>query len=186
VPPVALGEQFDSTVEVRIIRRDEQQVTGAAPGRWNSAVRREWPFADKESSVSSTRSGLGKAVLATGLTGIWIGLCEFVRNQFLLTSQWQDHYRAMGLEFPSKPLNGMVWMVWSFLAAGVVFAVSRRFGLWATTLIAWVTGYVMMWVVIWNLSVLPLEILPVAVPLSFVEALGATFICRKLARPERT
>jgi len=67
--------------------------------------------------------------------------------------------------------------------AGTTFAISRRFSLWRTTFIAWVLGYVMMWVVIWNLSVLPVGILPVAVPFSFVEALGATFICRKLARP---
>jgi len=46
-----------------------------------------------------------------------------------------------------------------------------------------VLGYVMMWVVIWNLSVLPFGILPVAVPWSFVEALGAAFICRRLAHP---
>jgi hypothetical protein len=44
-------------------------------------------------------------------------------------------------------------------------------------------GYVMMWVVIWNLSVLPVRILPVAIPFSFVEALGVAFICHKLARP---
>jgi len=116
------------------------------------------------------------------LAGIWVGLCEFVRNQFLLVSQWQGHYRGMGLEFPSKPVNGMMWMVWSFLMAGTVYAISRRFNLWQTTFIAWVMGHVMMWVVIWNLSVLPVGILPVAIPFSFVEALGAAFICRKLAR----
>jgi hypothetical protein len=116
------------------------------------------------------------------LAGIWVGLCEFVRNQFLLVSQWQGHYRGMGLEFLSKPVNGMMWMVWSFLMAGMVYAISRRFNLWQTTFIAWVMGYVMMWVVIWNLSVLPVGILPVAIPFSFVDALGAAFICRKLVR----
>jgi hypothetical protein len=134
--------------------------------------------------VSSAKSGVAKAVPAIVLAGIWVGLCEFVRNQFVLVTRWQNHYREMGLEFPSKPVNGMMWMVWSFLMAGTVFAISRRFGLWQTTLIAWVLGYVMMWAVIWNLSVLPLGILPVAIPFSFVEALGAAFICRKLARPD--
>jgi hypothetical protein len=88
----------------------------------------------------------------------------------------------MGLEFPSRPVNGMMWMVWSFLFAGTVFAISRRFGLWQTAFLAWVMAFVMMWVVTWNLAVLPLGILPLAVPLSFIEALGAAFICRKLAR----
>jgi hypothetical protein len=117
------------------------------------------------------------------VAGIWVGLCEFLRNQFLLRAQWQGHYRHMGLVFPSRPVNGMLWVVWSFLLAGTAFAISRRFGLWQTTFLAWVMAFVMMWVVIWNLSVLPLGILPIAVPFSFVEALGAAFICRKLARP---
>jgi hypothetical protein len=135
--------------------------------------------------VSSAKTGAGKIVLAIVVAGIWVGLCEFVRNQFLLVSQWRGHYQGMGLVFPSQPVNGMMWMVWSFLMAGTVFAISRRFGLWQTTFLAWVMGYVMMWAVIWNLSVLPLGILPVAVPFSFAEAFGAAFICRKLAHPAR-
>jgi len=133
--------------------------------------------------VSGAKSGVGKAVLAIVLAGIWVGLCEFLRNQFVLVSQWQNHYRGMGLEFPSKPMNGMMWMVWSFLLAGTAYAISRRFSLWQTTFLAWVTGFVMMWVVVWNLSVLPVATLPIAVPWSFIEALGAAFICRRLARP---
>lgn len=133
--------------------------------------------------MSSAKPGAGKIVMAVVVAGIWVGLCEFVRNQFLLISQWRGHYQGMGLVFPSQPVNGMLWMVWSFLLAGTVYAISRRFGLWQTTLIAWVMAFVMMWVVIWNLSVLPFAILPVAMPFSFVEALGAAFICRRLAPP---
>lgn len=124
-------------------------------------------------------------MLAVVLAGVWVGLCEFVRNQLLLVSQWQSHYRGLGLEFPSRAVNGIMWMVWSFLMAGATFAVSRRFGIWQTMLIAWILGYLMMWVVIWNLLVLPVGILPVAVPFSLVEAFGAAFICRKLAKPGR-
>jgi hypothetical protein len=132
--------------------------------------------------VSEAKTGAGKTILAVVLAGVWVGLCEFVRNQFVLASQWQNHYRALGLEFPSGPVNGAMWMVWSFMLAGTAFAISRRFGLWQTTFITWVLGHVMMWIVIWNLMVLPLGILPIAIPFSFVEALGATFICRRLAR----
>jgi hypothetical protein len=132
--------------------------------------------------VSEAKTGAGRTALTVVVAGIWVGLCEFVRNQLVLVSQWQNHYRGLGLEFPSRPVNGMMWMVWSFLMAGTTFAISRRFNLPQTTLIAWVMGYVMMWVVIGNLSVLPVGILPVAIPFSFVEALGAAFICRRLAR----
>lgn len=132
--------------------------------------------------VNDQRSGLLRTALAILAAGIWVGLCEFVRNQILLASQWQNHYRAMGLEFPSRPVNGMLWMVWSFAFAVMAFAVSRRFSLWQTTLIGWLLGWVMMWVVLWNLLVLPPGILPVAIPFSFIEALGAAFICRRLVK----
>ena len=132
--------------------------------------------------MSEAKTGAGKTVLAVAVAGIWVGLCEFVRNQFVLASQWQSHYKGMGLVFPSKPVNGMMWMVWSFLMAGATFAISRRFNLWQTAFLGWVMGYVMMWVVIWNLLVLPVGILPIAIPFSFVEALGAAFICSRLAR----
>ncbi len=141
------------------------------------------PAADKEQEVMSAQSGMGKAVLAVALSGIWVNLCEFARNQLLLLSQWQAHYRGMGLVFPAQPMNALLWVVWAFLLAGTVFALSRRFGLWGATFLAWVMAFVMMWVVIWNLSVLPIGILPTAVPFSFVEALGAALICRKLAKP---
>jgi hypothetical protein len=145
--------------------------------------RHEREVSGKEESLSSEQSGTSRPVLAVMLAGVWVNLCEFVRNQVLLLPQWHAHYRDMGLVFPAQPVNAMLWMVWSFLLAGMVFAISRRFGLWQTTFLAWVMGFVMMWVVIWNLAVLPLGILPIAVPFSLVEALGAAFICRRLARP---
>jgi len=134
--------------------------------------------------MSSTQSGMGRAVLAVALSGIWVNICEFVRNQLLFLPHWQSHYRGMGLVFPSQPVNALLWVVWAFLLAGTVFAVSRRFGLWGSTFLAWVMAFVMMWVAIWNLSVLPLGILPVAMPFSFIEVLGAALICRRLAKPD--
>jgi len=133
--------------------------------------------------VSKTKTVVGRTVLAVLLAGVWVNLCEFVRNQLLLLSQWQAHYRGMGQVFPAQPVNALLWVVWAFLLAGTVFAITRRFGLWRTTFLAWVMAFVMMWVAIWNLSVLPLGILPVAMPFSFIEVLGAALICRRLAKP---
>jgi hypothetical protein len=42
-------------------------------------------------------------------------------------------------------------------------------------------GFVLMWMVIGNLGVLPAAILPVAVPLSMLEAFGAAWIIKKLS-----
>jgi uncharacterized protein YybS (DUF2232 family) len=42
-------------------------------------------------------------------------------------------------------------------------------------------AFVLMWVVAWNLNVLPAGILLYAVPLSLLEALVGAYICRKMS-----
>jgi hypothetical protein len=117
-----------------------------------------------------------KTILPVLLATIWVGLSEFARNQLLFPALWTEHYRSLGLVFPAAPINGAMWGVWSLLFAVAVFVLSRRFTLWETGLLAWLVGFVLMWVVIGNLGVLPWSILYAAVPLSLVEAFGAAFI----------
>lgn len=114
---------------------------------------------------------------------MWIGASEFVRNQLLLLEVWKEHFRSLGLTFPTAPVNGLVWILWSLCFAAVIFALSRRFGFWSTAALAWVIGFLMMWLVIGNLGVLPPVLLWGAVPLSMLEALVATFLVRLIARP---
>lgn len=132
----------------------------------------------REGGVSFRRT-----LLAVAAAGLWSGASEFVRNEVLLPSVWRAHFAGLGLTFPAEPLNAAVWVAWSFVFAGVVFAVSRRFGLLATTAIAWVAAFPMMWLVAWNLEVLPLAVLPAAVPLSLLEAFGMAWLCLRLAPP---
>ena len=122
-----------------------------------------------------------RGVFAVLAATVWIGLSEFLRNQLWLLPIWVAHYDALGLPFPVGPVNGVVWMVWSLCFAVVIFVVSRRFGFWATAALAWVVGFVMMWLVIGNLGVLPGALLWAAVPLSMLEALVATLITRWIA-----
>jgi hypothetical protein len=123
----------------------------------------------------------GRAIVAFLLSSMWIGASEFFRNQVLLNADWLRHFASLGLTFPSAPANAAVWMVWSFVFAATILAVSRRFTWWQTTLIGWVTAFLMMWLVVWNLNVLPLSILPLAVPLSLLESLVASLICSLVA-----
>lgn len=117
------------------------------------------------------------AILSAGL---WVNASEFFRNEFLLKSYWTGHYTSLGLIFPSAAVNGMMWMVWGFLYSLSIHMISRKFDLLRTGAIGWLTGFVLMWVVTWNLSVLPLPILVYAVPLSIVEAYGAAYLCAKI------
>ena len=112
---------------------------------------------------------------------LWISLSEFFRNQYLLQGAWVSHYKTMGLDFPSKPINGAIWGVWSFLFAVILFILSKKYALMHTTLLSWVIVFVLMWLVIGNLGVLPYSILIYAIPLSLLECFVATWIIKKLS-----
>lgn len=122
-----------------------------------------------------------KMIFPVLLATVWISISEFVRNEFLLKSFWTKHYQSLGLTFPSEPLNGAVWGIWSLLLATAVFIISKKFTLVQTTLLSWLVAFVMMWVVIGNLGVLPYSLLFYAIPLSFLETFVATWIIKKLS-----
>jgi hypothetical protein len=124
---------------------------------------------------------LMRNTLAVIAATVWISISEFVRNELLFKSYWIEHYQNLGLTFPSEPINGAMWGVWSLLFAIAIFIISRKFSLLHTTLISWFVGFVLMWVVIGNLGVLPYGLLWVAVPLSLLEAFLAAFIIFRLS-----
>ncbi|MBK7410041.1 MAG: hypothetical protein IPL49_20490 [Saprospirales bacterium] len=121
-------------------------------------------------------SHLKKTVLPILLATIWISISEFVRNELLLKSYWTAHYEKLGLVFPSEPVNGAIWGLWSLLFAIAIFILSKKFSLIQTTLLSWYVGFVLMWVVIANMGVLPGGLLLAAVPLSLLEAFLASYI----------
>jgi predicted neutral ceramidase superfamily lipid hydrolase len=120
-------------------------------------------------------------IIAVILTGIWVNASEFFRNEVLLKTYWIDHYRSLGMTFPSEPLNGMIWVAWGFLFAIAIYIISRKFNLIQTTLVSWFMAFVLMWIVTWNLNVLPGAILIYAVPLSLLEAFIGSYICIKMS-----
>ena len=125
---------------------------------------------------------LKKTILPILLAAIWISVSEFLRNELLGKSYWTEHYKNLGLVFPSEPINGALWGLWSLLFAIAIFIISKKFSLLQTTLLSWFVGFVLMWVVIGNLGVLPNGLLYIAVPLSLFEAFLAAFIIVKLQR----
>jgi hypothetical protein len=121
---------------------------------------------------------LKNTILPVLLATLWVSISEFVRNQLIFKSYWVEHYQKMGLTFPAEPINGAMWGVWSLLFAITVFILAKKFNLWQTTLFAWFIGFVLMWVVIGNLGVLPYGLLVFAVPLSFLEAFLAAWLVK--------
>ncbi len=120
------------------------------------------------------------AVIAAAL---WINASEFLRNEALFKSYWITHYASLGLAFPSRPVNGMVWGLWGLFLAVAVHALTRRYSVLEAAGIAWLTAFVLMWMVIGNLGVLPHGLLWMAAPWSFAECLVAAFIVTRIATP---
>ncbi len=127
-----------------------------------------------------------KTILPILLATTIISIFEFVRNEFLLKSYWTEHYEGMGLVFPSEPVNGAVWGIWSLVFAICIYIVSRKFNLLQTTFLSWVVGFVLMWLVVGNMGVLPFEILFYAVPASMVEVFLASLIIVKMSASKKT
>lgn len=115
------------------------------------------------------------------LTSVWISCSEFLRNQVLFSSYWIDHYHKMGLVFPSKAVNGMVWGIWSLSFATLIYVLAQKFSFWQTVALAWLSGFIMMWLVVGNMEVLPLSLLWFAVPLSLVEVIVATWLVSRFS-----
>lgn len=114
------------------------------------------------------------------LAGLWINVSEFLRNEWLLGHLWRAHYQSLGLNFVTQPLNGVVWMVWGFALAGAVAWMVRHVSPRASLALAWVIAFPLMWLVLWNLQVLPPGLLVFALPWSLVEVGGAVWICTRL------
>ncbi len=121
-----------------------------------------------------------KTIVPILIAGIWITISEFVRNEFLFKKYWIEHFDSLGIEFETLPINGILWMVWSFFLAYVIFKLLEKFSMKETIFLAWLPAFVMMWIAIHNLQVLPLKLLIAAVPLSLVEVAIAVVIVEKI------
>ena len=121
-----------------------------------------------------------KTVLATLAVFVWISGTLFLRNEILLKEYWINHYAQMGLTFPSEPINGVVWVIWSLLFAFAIIIFSKKFTLTNTALISWFTGFVLVEIVVGNLGVLPFGILVYAIPMSLVEVFVAALLAKKI------
>lgn len=122
---------------------------------------------------------LMKTILPIFLATVWISGSEFFRNEILLKSYWTTHYEKLCMAFPSEPMNKAIWGLWSLMFAVAIFVILKRFSLIQTTFLSWFVVFVLMWVVIGNMGVLPGGLLFFAVPLSLLETFIAALIVEK-------
>jgi len=123
-----------------------------------------------------------KTVLPVIIGGIWITLSEFIRNEFLFKNYWAGHFNTIGLRFETLPVNGILWAIWSFIMAYLIFKLLEHFSFKLTVFLVWLSAFVMMWITIYNLQVLPIKLLIFAFPLSLLEVAVAGYIIEKIRK----
>jgi hypothetical protein len=123
---------------------------------------------------------MNRYLLAVFAAGVWMNLSEFIRNELLLKNTWVDGFKDIGLSFPSDPLNGAVWALWAFIFVAVLTLISTKFDVIVSTIISWSLGFVLLWVAVWNMGILPSGLLYWAVPWSFVEVYVAALIISRI------
>jgi len=64
---------------------------------------------------------LKKTFLPIFIAGIWLNISATVKWIFLIESYWIEKYNNIGLVFPSESINNIVWMIWGFLFAAMIF-----------------------------------------------------------------
>ena len=121
-----------------------------------------------------------KPLLAIVAAGVWITASEFIRNEILFKHYWVDHFAGLGLKFATLPVNGLLWTLWSLLLAGLIAKLLTKFTFLETIAYAWLAGFPLMWISLFNLQVLPHGLLLIAVPLSLLEVFIAAVIVNKL------
>ncbi len=124
---------------------------------------------------------ISKSLLPVLLTGIWLNVSGTVRWLFLIEDFWIEKYNSLNLIFPAELLNNITWMVWGFLFAILIYILSKKFNLLQTTLLSWFAAYVMMWVIVWNVGILPPETLWINIPLSLLDAFIGALICKRMS-----
>jgi hypothetical protein len=118
------------------------------------------------------------------LISLWINIFETFRWILFAKPDIDMHFKAINLVLPNEPLNNILWLIWGIIIAVMIFIISQKFKVLQTTFIVWVMVYVTPWIALWNFSVLPINILWLAVPLTFINVFVGALICNRFLNKE--
>lgn len=122
-----------------------------------------------------------ESVYRVVIPSAWIAASEFVRNELLFKTLWIEHYQSIGLTFTTTKTHSLLWILWSLALTLLIGVLVKKYNFWETVGIAWAFAFPLMWIVLQNLSVLPLKLLIYAIPFSFLEIVVATYILSSYA-----
>lgn len=118
------------------------------------------------------------------LVSLWINIFETLRWILFAKPSVEMHFKAANLVLPNGPVNNLLWLIWGVIIAVMIFIISKKFKVLQTTFIVWITVYVLHWIALWNFAVLPIKILLLAVPLTFINVFVGALICAKFISKE--
>ena len=126
-----------------------------------------------------------KTIWQIFLVSIWINIFETLRWMLFAKPEIDMHFKAANIVLPNEPINNLLWLIWGIIIAVMIFIVSKKFKVLQTTFIVWITVYVMHWIALWNMAVLPINILWLAVPLTFINVLVGALISKYFQSNEK-
>jgi hypothetical protein len=129
-------------------------------------------------------SNFKKAFWQVLLVSLWVNIFETLRWMLFAKPDIDIHFKAANLVLPNEPVNNILWLIWGIIIAVMIFIISKKFKVLQTTFIVWIIVYVMHWIALWNMAVLPINVLWLAVPLNFINVLVGALICNRFLRKE--
>jgi len=119
-----------------------------------------------------------KAIWQIIIVSIWINIAETLRWVFFTKDYFIKHYQNMHLVLPFGPLYLVLWLIWGILLSVMIFIISKKFTILQTTFIIWLMAFFMVWITLFNMNALPVSILWLVVPLSFISILVGVLISK--------
>jgi len=123
-----------------------------------------------------------KTILPIIIIGLWINISITIGWFLILKSYWVEKFNSLNIIFPLEMINNLVWMIWGFMLAIVIFILSKKFTILHTTILSWFAAFAMMWVIVWNIGVLPTRMLLFNIPNTLFVTFIASVISKKLIK----
>lgn len=127
----------------------------------------------------------GRVLLGGLVAGIIVNVGEIVCNEVLFGERWRDAFAALGVTMTTGARAMTVWIVWGLLvgvtAVWLYAAIRPRYGAGAKTavcagLAVWLLVSFLWSVGLWNLGLLPGDVLAMTSAWGLVELVVATLV----------
>lgn len=116
------------------------------------------------------------------IISLWINISETSRWIFFSQSHFEKHFTSLNLLLPFGPAVLILWLIWGILLSAMIYIISKKYSLLQAASMIWVMAFPMLWIALYNLNVLPISILWLVIPLSYISVLVGVLISNYLGK----